>query len=260
MLAIDLDGHAALVTGAASGIGADIARVLVEAGARVALNDLDAGALDEVVAALGPRATAIAGDISRPDEAERIVEEAERRHPLTILVNNAGVAGELASLTRQSVEDWQRVIDVNQRGTYLMCRAAARSMRQRRSGRIVNIASVAGIVGFAASHSYGVSKAAVIMMTKTLAIELARHGIRVNAVAPGVIDAPMLAHVTGGQARGVREVASRVPMGRLGTGRDIGHAVAFLCSDMASYLTGVTLPVDGGWVAFGGAGAASDPD
>jgi NAD(P)-dependent dehydrogenase (short-subunit alcohol dehydrogenase family) len=149
-------------------------------------------------------------------------------------------------------------MDVNLRGAFLMARAASRVMRvDPKGGVIINIASVAGMTGFRASNAYGVSKAALIMLTKTLATDLASRGVRVNAVAPGFIHSPMTnnleqdLHVPEGTFR------RRIPMGYLGQAQDVAHAVAFLASDLANYITGVVLPVDGGWQAFGGPGDAS---
>lgn len=254
-----LNAKTALITGGGRGIGAAIARVMAGLGAHVVVSDIDDTAARQIANEIGDKAIALAGDVSREDQVDALVKAAEHWRPLDILVNNAGVAGERSGLIRQDPDEWQRVMDINVRGAYLMSRAVARGMRERRAGSIVNVASIAGMTGFPASHAYGVSKAALVMLTKTLAMELARHAIRVNAVAPGVIDAPMLQEMvgTGGQAGAV---IARVPLGRLGTGEEIGNAVAFLSSDAASYITGTTLPVDGGWLAFGGVGDAFSAD
>ena len=252
----NFSGKTVLITGSGAGIGRGIAESFVAAGASVAINDINSDAVDEVVWALGAGCLAVAGDISQPASAAAIVGAVEAWRPLDILINCAGVAGEIAPLTRQSSDDWQRVIDVNLKGTYLMCQAGAQHMAPRNYGAIVNIASIVGMTGFPASNAYGVSKAAVVMLTKTLAAELARYSIRVNAVSPGVIEAPMLDQMTGGPA-GNERVVSRVPLGRLGLVSEVSNAVLFLASEAASYITGATLPVDGGWLAFGGAGDAS---
>jgi 3-oxoacyl-[acyl-carrier protein] reductase len=250
----DLSGQTALITGAGSGIGLGIAHALAAAGARVAVNDIDPAAASRAAEQIGDLAFAVPGDVSDPTEAVSIIAAAETPAGLNILINNAGIPEKLASIGKQDLDDWQHVIDVNLRGTYLMSRAAAGPLRQRGGGVIVNIASIAGIAGFPASHAYGVSKAGIVMMTKTLACELARYAIRVNAVAPGVIDAPMLDHMMGRET--LSSVLSRIPLGRLGLAADVGGAVAFLCSQAAAYITGIVLPVDGGWLAFGGAGRA----
>lgn len=252
---IDLSGKTALVTGGARGIGFAIASQLAACGASVAVNDIDPDVAEDAAMRVGRSAFAVAGDVSDAPQVDRMVDAVVQRSPIDILVNNAGISQPLVSISRLTPDEWQRVIDVNLRGTFLVSRAVCRTMRARRAGAIVNIASVAGLTGFAGSHGYGVSKAAVAMMTQTLACELARHGIRVNAVAPGVIAAPMLDHMTGDGAL-LDQVVARVPLGRLGEPGEIANGVAFLCSDLASYITGTVLPVDGGWLAFGGAGNA----
>lgn len=259
MRRIDLRSRVALVTGAAGGIGLGIASALAAAGAMVAINDRDPDAARRAAEQIGGGAFAVPGDVSDEASAEAIVAAAHApRERLDILVNNAGVAEDLAPLERQQTSDWQRVIDVNLRGPYLMSRAASARLRASPAGAIVNVSSIAGLVAFPGSHAYGVSKAGLAMMTKTLAGELARHGVRVNAVAPGVIEAPMLDRMTKDGAR-LEAIVSRVPLGRLGRVEEVGAAVAFLCCDLAAYITGSVLPVDGGWTAFGGAGVASRP-
>lgn len=254
---IDLSGRTALITGAASGIGFGVAQSLIAAGASVAVNDIDAKKASNAVKRLGENAFALPGDIACTDEVKTIVGGAAARSgKLDILVNNAGVSQPPVSLRSLHVSDWQRVIDVNLRGAFLASQAAAHHMIEDGAGSIVNISSVTGLAPFPASNAYGVSKAGVGMLTQTLALELARHGVRVNAVAPGVIDAPML-RTLAGDGKELESVRRRVPLGRLGQASEIGLAVAFLCSEAASYITGAVLPVDGGWVAYGGIGPAS---
>lgn len=255
---IDLNGRTALVTGGARGIGFGIAEMLSAAGAIVAINDIDAGAARDAAARLGGDAFAVPGDVSDHDRADDLVAAAARGKSLDILVNNAGVSEPHGPLDKQPIPAWRRVIEINLQSAYVMSRAALPWLKASPAGAIVNIASVAGLTGFPGSHAYGVSKAALIMLTKTLAGELARHGIRVNAVAPGIIDAPMLETVTKGGGA-LPALLARVPMARLGAPQEIGKAVAFLASGAASYVTGIVLPVDGGWLAFGGAGPASAP-
>lgn len=251
---LDLSGKVALVTGAARGIGEGIASVLARAGARVALNDLDhtvSRTAERIPGAIG-----ITGNVSEVDDAAHIVESVlDSFGRFDILVNNAGISGPRGGLKRTGLSDWQHVFDVNLRGTFLMSRAAAPLMAGQNAGRIINIASITGLVGFPGSHAYGVSKAAVVMLTQTMSIELARSGVTVNAIAPGIIQAPMLDAVSE-QGRRDADLKARIPLGHFGLPEDIGRAVAFLASPLARYITGVTLPVDGGWVAFGGHGAA----
>jgi NAD(P)-dependent dehydrogenase (short-subunit alcohol dehydrogenase family) len=244
---VDLCGETALVTGAARGIGYGIASVLLAAGARVIIADVDDEAARAAADSLGAGATAEPFDVTSEAAVEAALARIDAATPLTLIINNAGVAEPVAPIRRQSLDAWQRVMDVNVRGPFLVSRAALTRMIPRRRGAIVNVASIAGLVGFAGSNAYGVSKAAA-MMTQTLAGEVAKFGIRVNAVAPGVIEAPILTTVPAE----TDALVSRVPLGRLGTPVDVGHAVAFLGSAAASYISGVVLPVDGGWTAFGG--------
>lgn len=253
---IDLTGKCAIVTGGASGIGFAIASSLADAGACVAINDIDPIAANDAASRIGRGAFPATGDVSDPEGVDRTIDAVLARSPIDILVNNAGISQSLVSISRLAPEEWQRVIDVNLRGTFLLSRAACREMRGRKTGAIVNVASIAGLTGFSGSHAYGVSKAGIVMLTRTLACEMACHGIRVNAVAPGVVAAPMLDRMTRNGA-GLDQVVARVPLGRLGEPVEIATSVAFLCSDLATYITGVVLPVDGGWLAFGGAGNAS---
>jgi NAD(P)-dependent dehydrogenase (short-subunit alcohol dehydrogenase family) len=255
---IDLTGRTALVTGAAGGIGFGIAETLAHAGARVAINDIDFERAEAAAQRLGAGSFATPGDVSDPDAAAQVVDAAARGTGLDILVNNAGVGEPRGTISTQQISDWRRVIDINLQSAYLMSRAATPHLKASKAGAIVKIASIAGLTAFPASHAYGVSKAGLVMLTQTLAGELARFKIRANAVAPGIIDAPLLETVTGG-GKHLPALLARVPLGRLGTPHEIGAAVAFLCSDAASYVTGAVIPVDGGWLAYGAAGPASAP-
>lgn len=255
---IDLTGKTALVTGAARGIGFGIAEMLIAAGATVAVNDIDATAAKDAASRLQGEAFDVPGDVSDPERADEIIAAAAQDKGLDILVNNAGVNEKLGPLSVRQTSDWRHVMDVNVQSAYVLSRAALPWLQRSSSGAIVNIASIAGLTGFAGSHAYGVSKAALIMLTQTLAGELARDGIRVNAVAPGIIDTSLLETVTKG-GKHLPALIGRVPLGRLGSPQEIGKAVAFLSSEAASYITGIVIPVDGGWLAFGGAGPASSP-
>jgi NAD(P)-dependent dehydrogenase (short-subunit alcohol dehydrogenase family) len=259
---IELSGRIVLVTGGARGIGYAVAELAIQCGAQVAICDLD----DEEVAGaahrLGYDTLGLAVDVINEDDCETTIRKVvERFGRIDVLLNNAGVFEDLRSTFKQDLVEWRRVIDVNLQGTFLMARAAANSMSASRiQGSIINIASVAGLVGFPASNAYGVSKAAVVMLTKTLATDLASRGIRVNAVAPGFIHTPMTATLAKdlGAPSGIFE--RRIPMGRFGDPQDIARAAVFLASDWGSYITGAILPVDGGWCAFGGPGNASALD
>lgn len=250
-----LSGSAAIVTGAAGGIGMAIARRLASDGAHVALVDRDAARVQAAARDIGQGACAVIGDIGSEDGVAALMEAVrEAVGDADILVNNAGVAEPIVRTTEQALADWEHVIDINLRGTFLMCRAFAKQLLARRApGAIVNIGSVAGLAGIPGSNGYGVSKAAVSHLSRNLACEWAAKGLRVNCVAPGYIDAPM-AHEMFADARVDRaRIEQRLPMRRLGRPDEIAAAVAYLASNDAAYITGITLPVDGGWMAYGGA-------
>lgn len=249
-----LDGRTALVTGAAGGIGLAIARRLAADGARVVIADRDAARLQTAITELPDDAVAFVADISSEAGVDAMIADAVARlGQLDILVNNAGLAEPIARTVDQQLADWERVIDVNLRGTYLACRAFGRHVLPRRvGGAVVNIGSVAGLGGIPSSNGYGVSKAAVTHLTRNLACEWASKGIRVNCVAPGYIEAPMAVEMFANVHVDRSRIERRLPMQRLGQADEIAGAVSFLVSKDASYITGVTLPVDGGWCAYGG--------
>ena len=256
---LNLSGKVALVSGASRGIGWAITQTLVNCGALVVACDLDLDADNLKWAAKQKNYFPVLLDVTKEVSCDHAIQIAlQHWGRLDILINNAGIFENLRGTHNQELEEWQSVMDVNLRGAFLMARAASRVMRlDPKGGVIINIASVAGMTGFRASNAYGVSKAALIMLTQTLATDLASRGVRVNAVAPGFIHSPMTdnleqdLHVPEGTFR------RRIPMGYLGQAQDVAHAVAFLASDLANYITGVVLPVDGGWQAFGGPGDAS---
>ncbi|WP_137389005.1 SDR family NAD(P)-dependent oxidoreductase [Rhodoligotrophos defluvii] len=257
--ALTLTARRVLVTGGAWGLGLAIARLAQACGAEVAIMDLDGHAAEAAACSIGGGVISLAGDVSQEADCENAISTViERLGGLDVLVNSAGIAEPVRRTTDQSLADWRRVIDVNLQGSFLMARTAARAMTVgRRGGAIVNVASVAGLLAMRASNAYGVSKAAVVMLTQTLAADLASRGIRVNAVAPGIIETRMAVAMFAETGLPAAAFQRRIPMARLGQPEEVARAAVFLASDWASYITGVVLPVDGGWCAFGGAGDAS---
>ena len=239
----DLTGKTALVTGASGGIGAEIARVLHAAGAKVGLSGTRVEPLEALAAELGGRASVLPCNLSVPEDVEGLVKRAtEAMGSLDILVNNAGVTRD-GLMMRMSDEDWASVIDVNLTATFRLARAAVRGMMKARWGRIVNISSVVGTTGNAGQVNYAASKAGMIGLTKSLAAEVASRGITVNAVAPGFIATAMTDKLSEAQKAGILSV---IPAGRMGAPGEVAAAVLYLASQEAAYVTGATLHVNGG--------------
>lgn len=246
---LDLTGKSALVTGGSRGIGRAIALTLAAAGAHVVVNyRSNEAAAQEVVgqiAAAEGKATAIQADVSQGEEVERLVKGTiEAAGKIDILVNNAGITRDML-LLRMKEEDFDAVIQTNLRSVYLCTKAVLRPMTRQRSGRIVNITSVVGLMGNAGQANYAAAKAGIIGFTKSTAREMASRNITVNAVAPGFVETE-LTDVLGEDAR--KAILDSIPLGRLGQPQDVASLVCFLASDAATYITGQTLTVDGGMV------------
>ncbi len=237
----------ALVTGASRGIGAAIADALARDGFDVAVGyGSDAEGAQRTVAAVtahGRRAVALQADVSVEDEAVGLVEAAEAElGPLDAVVLNAGITRD-GLFMRISAEDWRAVIDTNLTGAFFVSRATVRGMLRRRSGTIVAVSSVVGLIGNPGQANYAAAKAGLIGMVKSLAKEVGPRGIRVNAVAPGYIATDMTAALSDDQREQVR---TATPLGRLGTPEDVAGVVAFLCSPDAAFITGSVIRIDGG--------------
>ena len=243
---MSLDGKVAIVTGAAQGIGRAIAETLAREGADVVVADLDPGRskeTEDVVTKLGRRVLNIKVNVAEWNDVKQMTDQVLKEWgKIDILVNNAGVTRD-GLLVRMKDEDWNLVIQVNLNGTFHCTKAVLQSMTKQRSGRIVNIASIVGVMGNAGQANYAASKAAVIGLTKTTAREYASRMVTVNAVAPGFIDTTM----TQGLSADVKETLQKqIPLGRLGQPGDVAEAVRFLVSDQAGYITGQVLHVNGG--------------
>ena len=250
MIGIDLSGRVALVTGGGQGLGAAIAQALHRAGADVIVNYFPDGEganralAEQVVTGLGERATVAAADVRDLAQVAAMVEAAAgRAGGIDIVVNNAGIIRD-RTLKNMLPVDWAEVIDTNLTGVFNVCKAAAPALRD--GGRIVSLASISAAMGFFGQANYAAAKAGVVALTKVLSRELARRRITVNAIAPGVVLTDMGKSIPE-EARA--EMLKSIPLGRFGDPREIADVVLFLCSDLASYVTGQTLHVNGGWYA-----------
>lgn len=241
-----LKDKVAIVTGASRGIGRSLALIMAARGAKLVLSARNAEALAQLVAeiqAAGGSAVAVAGDVSSASAANELIEAGMQAFGrIDILVNNAGITRD-ALLLRMKDEDWDEVLNINLKGAFLCTRAAAKVMSKQRFGRIINISSVVGEMGNPGQANYCASKAGLLGLTKSVARELARRNVTVNAITPGFIVTDMTEALP---EKTREELAAQIPLGRLGSAEDIAHAVVFLASDQAGYITGQTLGVNGG--------------
>lgn len=254
MLNIDLTGKRALVTGANSGIGEAVALALAEAGASVAINYISRPEDAERVAAKvrdhGGKALAIKADISDAEQVAAMFATIDREWDgIDILVNNAGIDGARALGWEADITRWRQVIDVNLVGAFQCCREAMRRMVANKSGVVLNMSSVHEMIPWSGYTAYAASKAGLSMLTKTLALEAAPHGVRVLAIAPGAIKTPINSSVWGNPTQ-LADLNDKIPMARMGTPPEIARMAVVLASDVASYATGSTVYIDGGMTNF----------
>lgn len=248
-----LTGKTAIVTGASRGIGAAIAKGFANAGADLVLVSRNRAALEKVakeIEGLGRKAIPVAADIGVPEEVQGAVEATLKIFPrIDILVNNAGISPVLKRAEELTLQEWEEILRVNLTGTFLFCQAVGKVMIQQGAGKIINMVSVGAVVGFPRQIGYCATKGGILQLTKVLALDWARFNIQVNAIGPSYLETEL--------TQGMREskvisesLLRRTPMGRFGKPEEVVGAALYLASDASSYVTGQTLFVDGGWLAF----------
>lgn len=250
----NLSGKTAIVTGAGRGIGKSIALGLAEAGANVVLSSRTQSELEEVaneIRRIGTESFVIPCDVTKPEDIKQVVVETKNRFgSIDILINNAGMTIKTPA-EEYELDNWNRIIAVNLTGVFLFAQYAGREMIKQNHGRIINISSVGSTTALTGSVAYCASKGGVNMLTKVLAVEWAKYGVNVNGIAPAYIETPLAKTVSDAKEDFTAKVQERTPLGRMGYPNELAGAAVFLASDAASYMTGETIFVDGGWTALG---------
>lgn len=245
----------ALITGGSRGIGKAICLHFAKNNIKVAVNHAMPGSAKKVIEQikeLGGYGASFQANISIEKDVKKMVSKVlDEFHHIDFLVNNAGISDQMLPLTDQVTETWQKIMDIHLKGTYLCCKEVARHMISQSFGKIVNISSIVGLTGFPMRTAYGPAKNAIVNLTKVLAIDLAPYKINVNAVAPGYIKTEMVENLIKNKKLNQKKICKRIPLKRIGSSEDVAHVVEFLCSDKANYITGETIVVDGGWIAYG---------
>lgn len=252
-----VNGLTAMVTGAGAGIGRATALAFAEDGAKVVVSDINTEGGKETVDLIekaGGTAIFVAADISKPADVKMLIDKTvETYGKIDCAVNNAGIEGQIRPFTQQAEDNFDAIINVNLKGTFLCLQAEIDAMAKSGGGAIVNLASVAGLIGFAGLSPYVASKHGVVGLTKNAALEYAQSGIRVNAVCPGGIDTRMLDSLAEQATSGTQTSSEMMdqlhPMGRIGTPEEVANLIVWLCSPNASFMTGAAIPIDGGYVA-----------
>ena len=249
---MELRDKVALITGAGSGLDLSTAKAFAREGAKVVVNDLREDAARAATANLGPDHSEVGGDVSKETDVATMVSAAVGRFGrIDIVVNDAGVPDSFVPTVEQPLSHWQRLIDIHLTGTYLVSKTVAPHMVRQGGGAILNLNSIAGVIGLPVRTAYSAAKAGIGMLTRVLGCEWGPHNIRVNAIAPGYILTPLTEGLISAGRIDPLRVRRRTPMGKLGAPEDVAEAMVFLASERARFITGVTLPVDGGYCAFG---------
>jgi NAD(P)-dependent dehydrogenase (short-subunit alcohol dehydrogenase family) len=255
----ELKDRVVLITGGASGLGLAAGEGFAREGAAVVLADLRVDCAVAEAARLGTRHMGLGGDVANEADVQFLVSATlERFGRLDVLINSAGIPDTFLPTVDQDPADFRRLVEVHLGGTYMMCKAAAPHMLRQGRGAMINLSSIAGVLGLARRNAYSAAKAGIGMMTRTLGCEWASQGVRVNAIAPGYMLTPFMQRLVDEGKLDADQVRRRTPAGRLGSARHIADAMLFLASDGAEFITGVTLPVDGGYMAWGAVGDAYD--